>query len=50
MDPKLLPDRESVYQEIDRINKTLKPHEHIGALVLRSEPFEKTATQKIKRY
>ena len=41
---------ESVYQEMDRINKTLKPHEHIGALVLRSEPFEKTATQKIKRY
>ncbi len=50
VDPKALPDREAVYQEVDRINKTLKPHEHIGALVLRSEPFEKTATQKIKRY
>ena len=50
VDLKLLPDREAVYQEIDKINKTLKPHEHIGALVLRSEPFEKTATQKIKRY
>ena len=50
VDPNILPDRETVYQEIDKINKTLKPHEHIGTLVLRSEPFEKTATQKIKRY
>ena len=49
-DRAILPDRDAVYREIDKINKTLKPHEHIGALVLRSEPFEKTATQKIKRY
>lgn len=49
-DPGILPDREAVYREIDKINKTLKPHEHIGELVLRSEPFEKTVTQKIKRY
>ena len=49
-DRNVLPDRESVWQEIDRINRALAPHEHIGELVLRSEPFEKTATQKIKRY
>lgn len=49
-DRSLLPDREAVWREIDRINQTLAPHEHIGELVLRSEPFEKTATQKIKRY
>ncbi len=49
-DRAILPDRDAVYREIDKINQTLKPHEHIGALVLRSEPFEKTATQKIKRY
>lgn len=48
-DVSVLPDREAVWREIDRVNRTLKPHEQIGALTLRSEPFEKTATQKIKR-
>ena len=48
-DVSILPDREAVWREIDRVNRTLKPHEQIGALTLRSEPFEKTATQKIKR-
>lgn len=49
-DKAILPDRDAVYREIDRINNTLAPHEHVGELILRSEPFEKTATQKIKRY
>lgn len=35
---------------IDRVNLALAPHEQIGKLVLRVEPFEKTTTQKIKRY
>ena len=48
-DTDILPDRDAVWREIDRVNRTLKPHEQIGALTLRSEPFEKTATQKIKR-
>ena len=48
-DAQLLPDRAAVWREVDRVNLTLKPHEQIGALILRSEPFEKTATQKIKR-
>ena len=49
-DDKALPDRDAVWAEIDRVNRTLAPHEQIGALVLRTEPFEKTVTQKIKRY
>ena len=48
-EPKVLPDEAAVWREIDRINRTLAPHEQIGKLILRAEPFEKTATQKIKR-
>ena len=49
-DGSVLPDRDAVWQKIDEMNKTLAPYEQIGALILRDAPFEKTATQKIKRY
>ena len=49
-DAAVLPDRNAVWQKIDRVNSTLAQHEQIGALVLRDAPFEKTVTQKIKRY
>lgn len=43
-------DEAAVWWEVDRVNRTLAPHEQIGGIVLRSEPFEKTVMQKIKRY
>ena len=49
-DPSLFPDRESLWQAISRVNRTVSAFQQIGDLVMRSEPFEKTATQKIKRY
>lgn len=49
-DPALLPDEAAVWQAVDQVNRSLAPHEQIGGIVLRSEPFEKTVTQKIKRY
>lgn len=49
-DAAVLPDRDAVWAEIDRVNRSLAPHEQIGALKLRDTPFEKTVTQKIKRH
>lgn len=49
-DPAMLPDRAAVWKAIDRVNRHLAPHEQIGALTMRGTPFEKTVTQKIKRY
>ena len=49
-DTAVLPDRAAVWTQIDRVNRTLAAHEQIGALKLRDTPFDKTVTQKIKRY
>ena len=49
-DPKVFPDRESLWKAVNLVNRTLSPYQQIGDLVMRTEPFEKTATQKIKRY
>ena len=49
-DGAVFPNRDALWAEIDRMNLTLAAHEQIGALVLRDAPFEKTVTQKIKRY
>lgn len=49
-DGDVFPNRDALWAEIDRMNRTLAAHEQIGALVLRDAPFEKTVTQKIKRY
>lgn len=49
-DPKLFPDRDSLWDAISRVNRTVSAFQQIGDVVLRTEPFDKTATQKIKRY
>ena len=49
-DPNVFPDRESLWRAISRVNRTVSAFQQIGDLVMRTEPFEKTATQKIKRY
>ena len=49
-DPKLFPDRDSLWSAISRVNRTLSAFQQIGDLVMRTAPFDKTATQKIKRY
>ena len=46
----MFPDRESLWRAISRVNLTVSAFQQIGDLVMRTEPFEKTATQKIKRY
>ena len=49
-DPKLFPDRDSLWAAISRVNRTVSAFQQIGELEMRAAPFEKTATQKIKRY
>jgi long-chain acyl-CoA synthetase len=49
-DPNVFPDRESLWRAISRVNRTVSAFQQIGEVVLRTEPFDKTATQKIKRY
>ncbi len=49
-DPKVFPDRDALWQAISRVNRTVSSFQQIGDLVMRREPFEKTVTQKIKRY
>ena len=49
-DPKLFPDRDSLWAAISRVNRTVSAFQQIGDVVMRSAPFDKTATQKIKRY
>ena len=39
-----------LYEKINEINKKLAAYKHINKLELRSEPFEKTAAKKIKRF
>ena len=49
-----LTDEEAIYntlnEKINEINKTLVAYKHINKVELRSEPFEKTAARKIKRF
>ena len=49
-DPHLFPDRETLWRAISNVNRTVSAWQQIGEIVMRTEPFEKTATQKIKRY
>ena len=49
-DPRLFPDRDSLWSAISRVNRTVSAFQQIGELVMRTGPFDKTATQKIKRY
>ena len=49
-DPNVFPDRESLWRAISNVNRTVSAWQQIGEIVMRTEPFEKTATQKIKRY
>ena len=49
-DPKLFPDWDSLWAAISRVNRTVSTFQQIGDLVMRDTPFDKTATQKIKRY
>ncbi len=49
-DPQFFPDRESLWQEISKLNRTVSSFQQIGELVMRDKPFEKTVTQKIKRF
>lgn len=49
-DPKVFPDRDSLWSAISRVNRTVTAFQQIGDLVMRDAPFDKTATQKIKRY
>lgn len=39
-----------VRQEVERVNRLLEPHKRILHTVLRMEEFEKTSSQKIKRF
>ena len=49
-DPSFFPDRDSLWLEISKLNRTVSSFQQIGELVLRDKPFEKTVTQKIKRF
>ena len=40
---------EAINKKIQEVNKKLATYKHIGKLELRSEPFEKTTSKKIKR-
>ena len=42
--------RKIVDEEIKRVNKQLPLHKQIRKFYIRTEEFEKTTTQKIKRY
>lgn len=42
--------RDTIAQEIDKINKQLASYKQIKKFVIRENEFEKTTTQKIKRY
>ncbi|MDO5557010.1 MAG: AMP-binding protein [Clostridia bacterium] len=41
--------RESVWEDIKKINKTLSNYKHIKNVILTNEPMEKTTTGKVKR-
>ena len=39
-----------VFAAIDKFNRSVPPHKNIQKIIIRNEPFPKTATMKIKRY
>ena len=49
-DPAVFPDRNALWQAINKVNRSVSSFQQIGALVMRDKPFEKTVTQKIKRF
>lgn len=49
-DKAVLPDERALWAAVSEVNKNLAPFKQIGDIILRDEPFEKTATQKIKRF
>lgn len=42
--------KDTISGEIDKVNKQLAPHKQVKKFVIREREFEKTTTQKIKRY
>lgn len=48
-DSSLLPDKDSVWNEVTKLNRKLSSYQQIGDILLRDQEFEKTVTQKIKR-
>lgn len=42
--------RDTISQEIEKVNKQLAAHKQVKKFVIRENEFEKTTTQKIKRY
>lgn len=49
-DPSCLPDREAVWSEVTKLNRSLASFQRIGDIILRDRAFDKTVTQKIKRH
>ena len=49
-DKDVFPDVNALWKAVDGVNRSLAVYKRIGNIIMRSEPFEKTATQKIKRY
>lgn len=41
---------QTIHQEIDRINKTVPFYKQVRGFLIRSQEFEKTSTQKVKRH
>lgn len=48
-DREIIPDRQTLRELVDKVNLTLPAFKQIGRVELRTEPFEKTSTQKIYR-
>lgn len=44
------PDTAALWSAVDVVNRSLAVHKHIGNIIMRDNAFEKTVTQKIKRY
>lgn len=42
--------RALVKKEVEQVNRGLESYKKISDFILRDEPFEKTSSQKIKRY
>lgn len=42
--------RKTIERKIQKMNRELPNHKHVGKIIIRDSEFEKTATRKIKRY
>lgn len=49
-DKDIFPNVSALWTAVDNVNRSLAVYKRIGNVIMRDEPFEKTATQKIKRY